>query len=78
MEFQKSVIELIKMRKSSRTFDQTNIKSITLKSLEDYITKITTKREFNKMNSLLIVCPAWAQSNGWKSLAQVNSAKCIA
>ncbi|HEY8892576.1 MAG TPA: nitroreductase family protein [Clostridium sp.] len=40
MEFQKSVIELIKMRKSSRTFDQTNIKSITLKSLEDYITKI--------------------------------------
>jgi len=40
MEFQKSVIELIKMRTSSRTFEQRNIESITLKKLKDYITKI--------------------------------------
>ncbi|MGH4140907.1 nitroreductase family protein [Clostridium sp.] len=40
MEFQKSVIELIKMRTSSRSFDQKNIQSITLKKLKDYITKI--------------------------------------
>ena len=40
MEFKKSVIELIKMRTSSRSFDQNNIESITLKKLKDYITKI--------------------------------------
>lgn len=40
MEFQKSVIELIKMRTSSRSFDQKNIQSLTLKKLNDYITKI--------------------------------------
>jgi len=40
MEFQKSVIELIKMRTSSRSFDQKNIESITLKKLKDYIIKI--------------------------------------
>ena len=40
MEFQKSVIELIKMRTSSRSFDQKNIESISLKMLKDYITKI--------------------------------------
>ena len=40
MEFQKSVIELIKMRKSSRSFDQRDIESSTLKKLKDYITKI--------------------------------------
>jgi hypothetical protein len=40
MEFQKSVIELIKMRTSSRSFDQKDIDSIILKKLKDYITKI--------------------------------------
>ncbi|MBU3110206.1 nitroreductase family protein [Clostridium lacusfryxellense] len=40
MEFQKSVIELIKMRTSSRSYDQKNIESIKLKKLKDYITKI--------------------------------------
>ena len=40
MEFQKSVIELIKMRTSSRSFVQGNIESIALKKLKDYIAKI--------------------------------------
>jgi len=40
MEFQKPVIELIKMRTSSRSYDQKNIESITFNKLTDYITKI--------------------------------------
>ena len=40
MEFQKSVIELIKMRTSSRTFDQRGVENSSLEKLKDYITKI--------------------------------------
>lgn len=40
MKFQKSVIELIKMRTSCRSFDERDIESIVLKKLNDYIEDI--------------------------------------
>jgi nitroreductase len=40
MEFQKSVIELIKMRKSWRTYDGRSIENITLQKLINYVAKI--------------------------------------
>jgi nitroreductase len=40
MEFQKSVIELIKMRKSCRTYDGRSIENITLQKLINYVAKI--------------------------------------
>ncbi|WAG46254.1 nitroreductase [Clostridium estertheticum] len=52
MEFQKSVIELIKMRTSSRSFDQKNIESLTLKKLKDYIKK---SNEETKLRARVIV-----------------------
>ncbi|MCB2339149.1 nitroreductase family protein [Clostridium estertheticum] len=52
MEFQKSVIELIKMRTSSRSFDQKNIESLTLKRLKDYIKK---SNEETKLRARVIV-----------------------
>ena len=52
MEFQKSVIELIKMRTSSRSFDKKNIESVTLKKLKDYIEK---SNEETKLRVRIIV-----------------------
>ncbi|MGV8983787.1 nitroreductase family protein [Clostridium sp.] len=51
MEFEKSVIELIKMRTSSRSFEQRNIESGNLKKLKDYITKMN---EETKMKAKVI------------------------
>lgn len=40
MKFKKSAIELIKMRTSVRSFDESEIKNLDLKKLEDYIEEI--------------------------------------
>lgn len=40
MEFQKSVIELIKMRTSCRSYDERDIEAITLQKLKDFIEEI--------------------------------------
>ncbi|MFA6808607.1 MAG: nitroreductase family protein [Eubacteriales bacterium] len=45
MKFEKSVIELIKMRKSSRTFDNIEIESKTLQKLKDYIAEINQETQ---------------------------------
>ena len=40
MEYQKSVVELIRMRTSTRSFDGKNLHNARLKKMEDYISKI--------------------------------------
>lgn len=43
MDYQKSVVDLIRTRTSNRSFDGKNIDSVTLEKLEDYLVKINNE-----------------------------------